>query len=200
VPQPPQLFGSLAVLAQVEPLQQVSPFGQLAPPPQPPTHVPAEQVWPVAQAWPHLPQLSGSVEVSTSQPSPTAPLQSANPGAQAPMAHWENVHAAVALGSGPQGMPQPPQFAGSLVGSTQRGAQQSNPGEQAWPWSQRPTQWSPTQASPLGHWSLLVHCTHMCVSSRQCGVAGVLLQSASVTQPLCGAPPVPPAPPVPEAL
>jgi hypothetical protein len=197
-PQPPQLFGSAWVLAQVAP-QHVSLPGHTPPAPQPPTHTPPEQDSPAAQACPQLPQLAGSVAVSISQPSCTIMSQSAKPGVHAPRAQAEATHAAVASGKGPQVTPQPPQLDGSLVSSVHSGEQQVSPAAQAWPAPHMPTHWKSTQASPVGHWLLTVHATHIPVSIRQCGVAGVEAQSASVWHPVPGVPPVPPVPLVPPA-
>jgi hypothetical protein len=197
-PHMPQLFGSLAVFAHCDPLQQVWPAGHVPPPPQPPAHVPPEQTSPAEHAWPQPPQFFGSVAVSTSQPSLATWSQSANVAAQAPMAHADPVQTAVALAKGPQTMPQPPQSPGLVVVSTQSGEQHVRPFVQASPLPQKPTHWKLSHTSPLGHWSLLVHCTQVCVSVRQWGVFGVDAQSASVLQPIPGGPPpLPPGPPPP---
>lgn len=57
-PQPPQLVGSVAVVAH-EPLQFVWPELQ---------QIPVKQFWPAAQARPHVPQLLGSLEKLTHFP------------------------------------------------------------------------------------------------------------------------------------
>jgi hypothetical protein len=124
----------------------------------------------------------------------------------------------VAWAKGPQTTPQPPQSEGLVASSTQSGSQQVSPALHDAPPPQKPTHWKLSQTSPLGHWGLAVHCTHTCVSSRQCGVGAE--QSVSLLQPtgagthvcvvgshaspagqLSGEvvqPPDPPAPPPPE--
>jgi hypothetical protein len=64
--------------------------------------VPPEQVAPDAHAWPQLPQFEALVPRFASQPSPTNPLQSANPGLQAPMPHTPLEQATNAFARGGQ--------------------------------------------------------------------------------------------------
>jgi hypothetical protein len=180
VPQAPQLFESLAVFAQVTP-QQVWLDGQAPPLPQAPTQTPPEHDSPTPQALPQPPQLAGSVCVSISQPSKVAPSQSAKPPSQAPITQVEAAQSAVACGNGPQTMPQPPQSRGFVASSTQSGSQQVRPALHEAPPPQKPTHSKFEHTSPLGHWLFAVHCTHTCVSSRQCGLGAA--QSASVLQP-----------------
>jgi hypothetical protein len=65
-PHEPQLFGSLAVSTQLPPtppspeaMQSVEPPRQVTP------HLPIEHTWPVGQTFPQVPQLFGSLAVST---------------------------------------------------------------------------------------------------------------------------------------
>jgi hypothetical protein len=67
VPQALQLFGSVCVLTHV-PLQQVKPVAHDWPD-VPHWHAPPVQVSPVGQVWPHDPQLAGSVPVLLQVPS-----------------------------------------------------------------------------------------------------------------------------------
>ena len=86
VPQPPQFLGSLEVSAHPVPQHCAVP-AQVGPPLHPPPvlQTPATQAEPAAHALPHAPQLAASLAMSTSHPSATFMLQSANPALQLPM-------------------------------------------------------------------------------------------------------------------
>jgi hypothetical protein len=95
---------------------------------------------PALQAWPHVPQLPGSVPRFTSQPSAFVPLQSAKPVMQE-RPQVAPLQKAVALAD-PHGSLQPPQLAGSCWVSTHALPQSvvpsvhsspQAPPEQTWP-------------------------------------------------------------------
>jgi hypothetical protein len=82
-------------------LQSVCPLGQ--------THAPVEQIWSARQAWPHAPQLAGSLEVLTQ-----LPAQLVCPDAQVTVQvaleqTWFDAHTC----------PQPPQLSWSEASVTQ---------------------------------------------------------------------------------
>jgi hypothetical protein len=169
MPQPPQLWGSAVVFAHRR-SQHTSLPGHVTPTPQAPTHSPPEQTCMSPQACPQPPQLFGSLAVSTSQPSVTWSSQLAKGGAHAPMPQVDPAQMAVAWGNGPQTTPHCPQFSALVIVSTQSGVQQVSPSVQAWPPPQKPTHTKSEHSCPSGHWLSVVHCTQVCVSSRQCGV------------------------------
>jgi hypothetical protein len=181
-PQPPQFVRSLCVFAQIPPGQQLKPFSQKPFGPQPPTHTPAEHVWPARQVLPHAPQLFGSSVRLASQPSADAPLQLAKSFAQALMTHWLAWQVTLACGSGVQAFPHAPQLFGSDCTNAHEAPQQSSPAPQAAPSPQKPTHWKLEQTSSAAHCEVSVHSTHTRVSSRQCGVGAA--HSASLVQPV----------------
>ena len=147
MPQPPQLFGSKAVLTQATP--------QHCSPPEQPVlwqvlawQEPETQLCPVGQAWPQVPQLVGSVLRLASQPSPYLWSQSAKPGSQERMVHAAAVQPVTAWLSGAQKMPQPPQLLGSPLVLAQVAPQHVSPPGHALPGPQGPTQRPPEQVSP----------------------------------------------------
>jgi len=87
----PQSAGLLVRSAQA-PEQLVSPPPHVVP------QEPAEHTLPPPHEFPQLPQLPLSACVLTSQPFPGLPSQSANPAAQAPIAHVPVAQVAPALG------------------------------------------------------------------------------------------------------
>ena len=87
----PQWFTSVVSATQL--LEQ-----SVVVPPHVVPHAPAEHTWPPPHAVPQLPQLPLSACVLTSQPFAGLPSQSANPGAQAPMAHAPVAQVAPAFG------------------------------------------------------------------------------------------------------
>jgi hypothetical protein len=106
-PQPPQLFTSFVVFAQL-PLHSVGIFPEHIE-----THFPPEQSIPAAHALSHEPQCIGC-ERSVSQPSDASLLQSANPALHDAMVHFPIVQLGVAWGV-VHTMPQPPQLFGSAA-------------------------------------------------------------------------------------
>jgi hypothetical protein len=110
---PPQLLGSLAVLAQnaagAAP-QVARGAAQVVP------QAPREHTWPAAQVVPQAPQPALSVRVSTSQPFAGLPSQSEKPAAQAITAQAPTAQVAVALGSA-HTRPQAPQLDALVVRS-----------------------------------------------------------------------------------
>jgi hypothetical protein len=150
-PQALQLLSSLLGSTQVVPaLQQRSPLGQPVLLHGRPWQTPLAQLPPPGQTLPQVPQLFGSVLVSTSQPSETTPSQSAKPGTQEVI--WQLAARQPAVPSGTvdgQKLPQLPQLLGSAVVLAQRAPQQVCPlGQPAGP--QGPTHSPPEQASPAG--------------------------------------------------
>jgi len=114
--QAPQFWLSVLRFTQAS-LQSLSGFGQLV------VQTPFAHTLPAAHALPHLPQLSGSLVVST-QPLAHAVVP-------ASQAHLLATHAWRV----PQVTPQPPQFFGSLVPSTQPVMHASSwPGHAQLPW------------------------------------------------------------------
>ena len=124
-PQVPQFCGSLASDRQM-PSQSWVPAGQV--------HEPSTQVVPSEQAWPHDPQLAGSVLVST---------QSA-PHAVVPGAAHEHLPPAQVC-SAEHAVPQLPQWVRSVWVSTQAVPQLVRPTAHA------ASQVPPMQASPVAH-------------------------------------------------
>jgi len=80
----------------------------------PPRHISA-----AGQVLPHCPQFAEERFRSISHPSGAWPLQSSKPGAQETIRHRPPTHAFAALPDGVHGELQPPQFIGSVRGSTQ---------------------------------------------------------------------------------
>lgn len=104
-PHAPQFALSLAVVTQ-RPPHSNCPGGH--------THAAPTQLCPVAHARAHAPQCIALVLRLTSQPSTTAALQSAKPGAQVPIPQTPVVHPELALGRDAQSRPHAPQLRGSL--------------------------------------------------------------------------------------
>jgi hypothetical protein len=152
MPQPPQLRLSRVSSTHDVP-QHESGGGQLGPPgpPHPGVlQIPATHEAPAAHACPHDPQLSGSVCVLTSQPSPALRSQSANPGSQLPIAHLLAVHAGVACGSGGQTFPHPPQLFTSPERLSHVALQHVSPGGHP-PVPHGPAHKPPLHDDPVGH-------------------------------------------------
>jgi hypothetical protein len=179
IPHPPQFALSELRFAHVKP-QHVKAGGQVWFGPQLPTQAPPEHESPKGHVLPHAPQLFGSSPMLVSQPSATTWLQSAKPDVQR-SAQPPPLHVGTAFGKGPHVLPQAPQSDGLVCVSTQSGVQHVRPFMHAPPPPQNPTQWKLEHSSPLGHWALFTHSTHVCVSSRQWGVGAA--QSASDMQP-----------------
>jgi len=169
MPQPPQFRLSELSTAHVAP-QQDSPLGHVSFGPQGPTHTAPEHCSPAAQAFPHPPQLLGSLLVSTSQPSCTWWSQSANPGKHPASSQVLAAQPAMAFTKGPHTSPHPPQLLGSVVVSTQSGPQHDRPLAHALPLPQKPTQRKLSHCSPLGHSALVRHCTQVPSFVSQNGV------------------------------
>jgi hypothetical protein len=150
-PQPPQFFGS--VLVSEQPVaQQVSPPVHAGSPLQVviDEHMLSMQDSPIGHAWPQLPQLSGSVEVSAHPI-----LQHSCPGGQAgPPLHstgeWQEPPSQVAPDA--QALPHVPQFFGSLLVSEHPLVQHCSSGLHAGPPLQLVGTWHAlaTHASPAG--------------------------------------------------
>jgi hypothetical protein len=179
-PHPPQLLLSDTRFAHVRP-QHVWLGGQVWFGPHVPTQTPPEQASPGGHALKQPPQLLGSSPMFVSQPFETTVSQSAKPGVHPRSAQAPAVQVGIALGKGPQTLPQAPQLDGSVCVSTQSGLQHVRPFMHAPPAPQKPTQWKLEQSSPVGHWPLFTHSTQVCVSRRQCGVGAA--HSASEVHP-----------------
>lgn len=113
-PQAPQLLAVVMAVSQpfaALPSQSANPAAQVMWH-TPATQVPAPPFW--LQAWPHVPQLFGSLVRSISQPSAGFALQSAKPVLQAAIAHCEALQIGVAWVV-LHARPHPPQLRTSFV-------------------------------------------------------------------------------------
>ena len=104
----------------------------------------------VEQGMPHAPQWSGSEPASSvSQPSVSlSPLQSPQPGAQAP-SHTPAVQPRMPMWLDEQRMRQPPQFIGSLRTETSQPSPRRSALQSLHPATQVPVHMPPLQAAPL---------------------------------------------------